>query len=94
MYKTVKLESSSKPPELNLLYIKNETKANLFIFPLVHTDVNECQISRPCDRFNGYCVNFPGKYECRCNPGFELDTNDAKSCHGKQQASDIFYLYL
>eukprot|EP00111_Clytia_hemisphaerica_P007355 TCONS_00021392-protein len=43
-------------------------------------DINECQIGRPCDRFNGYCINLPGRYQCGCNPGYELDLLDRKTC--------------
>jgi hypothetical protein len=31
-------------------------------------DVDECKVN-PC---NGACINFPGSYQCICDPGYEL----------------------
>ncbi len=32
------------------------------------SDVDECK-ENPC---NGACINFPGSYQCICDPGYEL----------------------
>ena len=39
-------------------------------------DVNECQeagnLMNNCSE-NAMCMNFPGSYNCSCNPGYEGD---------------------
>ena len=40
------------------------------------SDVNECQeagnLMNNCSE-NAMCMNFPGSYNCSCNPGYEGD---------------------
>lgn len=40
------------------------------------TDIDECLTEKPCAQF---CRNLPGKYECYCRYGFQLQT-DGQSC--------------
>lgn len=54
------------------------TQAWLFPFAL---DVDECQMV-PDICGEGYiCSNYPGTYQCRCAPGFELDSQN--NCIGE-----------
>ena len=62
----------------------------MFIFFLV--DINECTTgSNDCEQD---CVNFAGRYNCKCRFGFELNT-DRKTCkQGAYFLLDIFYFKL
>uniref|UniRef100_A0A673CQ13 Notch receptor 2 n=1 Tax=Sphaeramia orbicularis TaxID=375764 RepID=A0A673CQ13_9TELE len=47
--------------------------------PRCSEDVNECKIN-PCKN-NGHCINSPGSYSCKCQPGYsghncQIDTDD------------------
>lgn len=39
-------------------------------------DVDECVIEKPCGQL---CTNLPGRYQCHCRPGFQLQ-QDGQSC--------------
>ncbi|KAM7538217.1 hypothetical protein Aperf_G00000076045 [Anoplocephala perfoliata] len=41
-------------------------------------DVNECELR--LDECDHICVNTFGSYECACNPGYELSSNDSHTC--------------
>lgn len=57
------------------------------------TDINECVEGCQCDPAfgNGHscvveCVNTPGSFECICNEGYTLAT-DQRTCVGKFKSS-------
>jgi len=57
----------------------------MFIFSI---DINECTTG------SNDCVNFEGRYNCKCKFGFELNT-DRKTCkQGTYFLLDIFYFKL
>ena len=46
------------------------------------TDIDECANTdtNNCDAENGFCVNKPGKFRCRCNDGFSEVSDDGSVC--------------
>lgn len=54
------------------------------------TDVDECLTEKPCAQF---CRNLPGKYECYCRYGFQLQA-DGQSCRKNGKKKFFFYFFL
>ena len=49
------------------------------------TDIDECDMDRDphlndCDMKNGYCINKPGKHQCRCNDSFFETDDEGTNC--------------
>ena len=52
----------------------------LYLLSIHFIDVNECSLG--IDQCNQNCVNTPGSYQCYCNAGYHL-MSEEKTCAGK-----------
>lgn len=58
---------------------------------VIITDINECDTDNgQCDQL---CNNYPGGYNCSCNPGYTLDI-DGRSCNGNTPLYYYTSIYL